>query len=127
MSIEVGQVYASTHSGDVARGTRQRRRVVAVDMAARKAHLVTEDGPVHSTARPSTVTLRSPESHTIPGHRLVEDAPEYATGAETFVWADGTIYDPSIPGYREATADELRRNGRERGGHPWQIGGARPC
>lgn len=29
---------------------------------------------------------------------------------ETWVWADGTIYDPSIPGYRQATADELRRN-----------------
>ncbi len=29
---------------------------------------------------------------------------------ETFVWADGTIYDPLIRGHREATADELRRN-----------------
>lgn len=31
-------------------------------------------------------------------------------GRETFVWRDGTIYDPSLPGYREATADELARN-----------------
>jgi len=73
MSIVVGQVYASTHSGDVAKGERQRRRVVAVNMAACKVQLVTEYGPVHLTARPSTVTLRSPRSRTIPGHRLVED------------------------------------------------------
>jgi hypothetical protein len=36
---------------------------------------------------------------------------EAVTGeGETWVWADGTIYDPAIPGYRQATADELRRN-----------------
>jgi len=29
---------------------------------------------------------------------------------ETWVWADGTIYDPTIPGYRMATPDEIRRN-----------------
>lgn len=32
------------------------------------------------------------------------------TDGERWVWADGTIYDPAIPGYRSATADELRRN-----------------
>lgn len=30
--------------------------------------------------------------------------------SETWVWADGTIYDAAIPGYRQATPDELRRN-----------------
>lgn len=37
----------------------------------------------------------------------------YVTDAaddETWVWADGTIYDPAIPGYRQATADEVSRN-----------------
>lgn len=75
MSIEVGQVYASTHSGDVKHGERQRRRVVAVDMAACKVHLRTETTSAAAVVRPSTVTLRSPQSRTIPGHRLVEGAP----------------------------------------------------
>ncbi len=32
--------------------------------------------------------------------------------AETWVWADGTIYDPELGGYREATPDELTANGQ---------------
>ena len=75
MSIKVGQVYASTHSGDVFRGQRQRRVVVSLDL--------TGDSPgpsvwLHTegrTGKPSRVSLRSPQSRTIPGHRLVEDVP----------------------------------------------------
>lgn len=57
-TIKVGQIYASTHSGDVTRGTRQRRRVTEVRALSRAVWLVTEDGPPYLTARPSRVTLR---------------------------------------------------------------------
>lgn len=72
MSIQVGQVYASTHSGDVENGWRQRRRVVDVQLGPDSfVWLKTEDGVVNSP--PSRVRLRSPKARTIPGHRLVED------------------------------------------------------
>lgn len=68
--IKVGQVYASTHSGDIERGARQARRVVNVDLGADSfVWLKTEDGVVDSP--PSRVRLRSPRARTIPGHRLV--------------------------------------------------------
>lgn len=70
--IKVGQVYASTHSGDVESGWRQRRRVVNVDLGADSfVWLKTEDGVVNSPA--SRVRLRSPRARTIPGHKLVQD------------------------------------------------------
>ena len=33
--------------------------------------------------------------------------------AEVWVWADGTIFDPALPGYRPATAEEVEANYRE--------------
>lgn len=70
--IKVGQVYASTHSGDIDHGSRQRRRVTNVSLGPDSfVWLQTEDSIV--TVAPSRVRLRSPRSRTIPGHRLVED------------------------------------------------------
>lgn len=73
--IKVGQVYRSKHIGDIERNTRQRRRVVRVDLSGPFVYLLTEDGPAHLTARPSRVRLRSANAYTIPGHALVEDVP----------------------------------------------------
>ena len=70
--IKVGQLYASTHSGDVEYGRRQRRRVVDVQLGSDSfAWLQTEDALVNVGA--TRVRLRSPKARTIPGHRLVED------------------------------------------------------
>lgn len=70
--IKIGQVYASTHSGDVERGQRQRRRVTDVTFGPDSfAWLKTEDALVNVGS--TRVRLRSPKARTIPGHRLVED------------------------------------------------------
>lgn len=70
--IKVGQIYASTHSGDIENGSRQRRRVTNVQLGADSyVWLQTEDSYVQ--VAPSRVRLRSPKARTIPGHRLVED------------------------------------------------------
>lgn len=66
--IMVGQVWASTHSGDIHYGRRQRRRVVEVDWDGPFVYLQTE-----GKASTTRVRLRSARSFTIPGHRLVED------------------------------------------------------
>lgn len=71
--IKVGQIYASTHSGDIEHGSRQRRRVVDVQLGPDSfVWLKTEGGFVDSP--PSRVRLRSPRARTIPGHRLVQEA-----------------------------------------------------
>ncbi len=69
--IAVGQVYASTHSGDVRSGDRQRRRVTAIDLSGPFVWLSSEEA--WRLCPPSRVRLRSAQSRTIPGHRLVED------------------------------------------------------
>ena len=74
MSVEVGQVYASKHSGDREFGVRQRRRVVKVDLNGPFVWLQTEDA--NRSTPPSRVRLRSRNARTIPGHRLVEGAEE---------------------------------------------------
>ena len=78
--IEVGQVYASTHSGDVKYGRRQRRRLVRVE--GRFAYLVTEDDQGSPTGPESRVSLRADASHvrTIPGHRLVPESAQSEGG-----------------------------------------------
>jgi hypothetical protein len=71
--IRRGQVYASTHSGDVENGQRQRRRVVNVQLGTDSfVWLQTEEGNLVNVA-PTRIRLRSPMARTIPGHRLVED------------------------------------------------------
>jgi hypothetical protein len=73
-TIRIGQVYASTHSGDVAYGRRQRREVVDIALGADSfVWLRTLDDHRQGHAKSTRVRLRSPRAHTIPGHRLVED------------------------------------------------------
>lgn len=61
---EVGQIWASTHAGDVERGARQRRRVMSLD--GLRAELLTE-----GQTRPSFCSLD--RYGAIKWHRLVED------------------------------------------------------
>jgi hypothetical protein len=71
MSIEVGQVYASTHKGDIASGQRQRRHVERVD--ATFVWLRTKDERYEQYAPLSQVRWqRTATGQRIPGHRLVE-------------------------------------------------------
>lgn len=71
--IAVGQIYASTHSGDIKRGQRQRRRVVEIDLDGPFVWLQTLCRTANPHGISSRIHLRSPRSRTIPGHRLVED------------------------------------------------------
>jgi len=67
-AVEVGQVYSSTHTGDVLRGNRQRRVVTEVNESF--AWLLTEG---KASARPTRVRLRNGR---IPGYRLVSPSGE---------------------------------------------------
>ncbi len=73
--VRVGQVWASTHKGDVAGGFRQARVVVHVDAS------VAYFGEAAAAGEPARVTSRVRLRQTsrcrmvIPGHRLVEDVP----------------------------------------------------
>lgn len=67
--VRVGQIWASTHKGDIKAGVRQRRRVTAI-----------QHGPDNSYAFLHTEGGRNPGAYGvrmskngIPGHRLVED------------------------------------------------------
>lgn len=65
LPVQAGQVYASTHRGDVSHGRRQRRRVVRVDGAF--AWLVSEDAEGVAVGPETRVRLRNGK---LPGHRL---------------------------------------------------------
>lgn len=98
-TIRVGQVYASTQKRDTRVGTRQRRRVTAVDEAF--VWLRTE-GDAMTPGAPSTrVRLPSANASTIPGYRLVADV---EVGAAPNTDSDHLGYQVSTRGFKHYAA-----------------------